>query len=96
MGPHHGVRGREFVVDVEGRAARGHDGVVAGFAGGLEDGLRAGGGEGLEKALHGWGTAVVELVAGNPERVAAGWWGGLHAEEGVVGRAVFEEAWRRY
>ena len=92
MRPYNRMRWSKLIVDIQRAAARGHDVVVAGFAGGLEDGLGASGGERFEKTLHGRGAAVVELVAGDPEGVAAGGGCGLHAEEGEVGRTIFEEA----
>lgn len=66
MGPYDGVAGAELIVDIQGRATRGHDIVVSSLTGRLEDGLGAGGGQCLEECLEGGRQPVVELVAGHP------------------------------
>lgn len=92
MRAHHGVMWRELIILVQGRAAGRHDIVLTSLARRLENGLRAFRGKGLEELLHGWRGTIVELVARDPESVAASGWGFLHAEEREVRWAVLEEA----
>ena len=91
MRPHDGMARRELKVDVQWRAARGHDCVPSFLTGGFEDGLGAGGGQRLEELLVRAGDAVVDLVSRCPESVASRGGSGLHAQEREVGGAVFEE-----
>lgn len=59
VGADDGMDRGEFVADVQGGAARGHEFVAAGFRGRAEHGLGACRGEGLEKGFEWWGEAVV-------------------------------------
>lgn len=73
VGAHDGVDGGQLLAHVEGRAAGlVVDLEVAALGGGDEAGLRKGGRQALEELLVRCGDAVVDLVAGAPERVAAG------------------------
>lgn len=53
------MAGGEVVTDILGRAARRHEFVAAGVAGGFEDGLRAGGREGFEERSERWRESIV-------------------------------------
>ena len=84
MSPHDRVHGGELVVFVERRASRCHDIVFPSFACGLEDWLRAGCREGFHVRAEGGRHAVLELVAGAPEGVAAGGRSVLHSEKAEI------------
>jgi len=87
----HGMDGGQCSAVVERRAADALAERVSESLGLFEEEFRVMGcGEAFEELLHWRGEAVVDLVAGGPERVAAGGGQGVDFEHRVVGRDGLE------